>query len=376
MHVKVPQKNYEQLALPYKVEREKMQTRHFKSIYRITDPVTGEEVASLVADPHSEILKMDSGLLKVVNKFLYQKDLLVYVKKLLRDLKLEFRTISRIDICVDFLKFSSGLQPANFIKNYMAGKYVKTGKGKGKAVFNNTARGIEYESLKFGSETSDVTYYLYNKSQEMKDVKNKQWIRDNWTANGWDGKHDVWRLEFSLKSNTQTIIDPETGEAFFSFKDLEIANRIEDIFKFHFDRYFRFVYGKKKCRKDRMKPLNLMSGYKFVGIRIELSDKKEADRSDKIFSKKLMSLNAEMRGHDIELGIFTNELLTYFVSNRGLNDWAERKLPDYYPSEKQQHKQFQQKQYEWSMLTQHAQDRMGWVRCYKKPALEYLYKNK
>lgn len=356
MHVKVPYINYETIGhTKYQVEKQPYQTRHFKRIYTILQG--GEEVATLVSEPHSSIMQFDSGLLKINNKFLYQADLMEWVKQLLKDLELEFRSISRIDLAVDFQKFARGLRPEQFIRNFMNDKYLKVGKAKGRASFVTTAKGKDYETLKFGSEQSDITYYLYNKSKEMREVKLKPWIEDNWYANGWDGKTDVWRLEFSLKSNTKAVVDPDTGQEIFSFKDIDVMTRIQEVYNYNFTKYFSFVHTEKKCRKDRMKPVLLFSGRKYECVKINLSDKKDSTRSSKVFAKALMTVNQELRGHDFELAIFGSEYLSWYIQERNLQKWASQKLQGFEMNEKQASKGFAKKVYEWTLLSVASQHR-------------------
>lgn len=336
LHVKMPCRDFEKFNSTYFIEKQDYQTRHFKSVYIIKTHKDGEQIATMQGEPHSHILSFDSGLIKLDNKYLYQKELSAFVKDLLKKLGLEFRSISRLDIAMDFLKFKNGLNPENFIKKFVSGEFIKDGKTKGKVTFlnSNIKKGLIFETLKFGSETSDITYYLYNKTKELSDVKMKGWITDNWKANGWDGKETVWRLEFSLKPNTKGMIDAETGEQLMSFKDINTIENLERIYKYHFERFFLFRKNEHKIRKDRCAKIDLLDlKINFSGVMIELSDKIEALRSDKVFAKKLMKVNQEMRGHDFDFAIYTKDILQYFISTHGIDEWADRKIPGWCDSD-------------------------------------------
>jgi len=208
-----------------------------------------------------------------------------------------------------------------------------------KAQFENTSD-ISFEYLKFGTEKSPLSYTLYNKTKEQEDVKLKPWIQDHWRAWGWQEGTTVWRLEFSFKSSTKEFIevDPDSGEtgSQLGFHSMDILDHAQKIFDYHYKKYFSFVYNEGKSRKDRMKPVRLLTGITTNLVRIDLSEKREATKSDKVFTKKLMELNQELRGHDFELAIFGNELLTYQVGIRGLHTWFAAKFPDVHLSEKQQ----------------------------------------
>jgi hypothetical protein len=334
------------------------QTRHFKAVYEIFDKDL--RIATLAADPHSDILKFNSGLLKLDNQVLYQVNLLAYVQQLLKDLDLKFNSYSRLDIALDFYTFARGLKCDKFINNFLNSDYAKLGRCcKGRIAFETkneesgqlvklvdglpaknvrrSQKRVQLQTLKFGAETSDTTYYLYNKTKELEQVKMKPWIVDNWKANNWDSKTDVWRLEFSLKSNTDAIVDPESG-SMITLKDIEAIEHITDIYKFCLKKYFSFVHNEKK-RKDRNKPVVLFAkDFATDAIKIKMSDKKDSTRSTKIFAKALQLTNQELRGHDFNLAIYGNSYLTHVIKHHGLEDWAKRKLVSYTPSLSQEAK--------------------------------------
>ena len=57
LHVVVPS-NLEQFKFPkYNIKLESYQTRHFKRVYVVTDKKTGDEIATIAAEPHSGILR-------------------------------------------------------------------------------------------------------------------------------------------------------------------------------------------------------------------------------------------------------------------------------------------------------------------------------
>lgn len=342
VHVKVPRIDFEAIDSTVYIVKEKMQTRHFKSIYTIyRDKDHTDEMAAFVCHPHSGILDEDSGLLKINNKYLYQQDFYEFVKSFLDHLELIFVSISRIDIALDFLRFKNNLNPENFIRRHLSGDLLKLGKSSGRIAYKVTsAKKNRMETLKFGSETSDVTYTLYNKVQELNDKKMKPWIMENWRANGWDGKKIVWRLEFSLKSNTKAVFEyDEHGESLgqiLVFKELESLLKLDKIFQYHFNKYFVFVRNVKTKRKDRCPKIELFKDkMKFNFTAIQLSKKADADRSDKIFVKKLLQVHQELRGNDFDLGIISNELVSHTILNRGLKQWAKDKL-NYSPTPEQE----------------------------------------
>ena len=367
-HVKVPRKDFENLfaAIPvsiqdkdgnwkvekvqstelkeldnrYMLERTGFQTRNFKAIYEIRDRVTNEEIAVLASEPRSEMcMKEDSGLIKIINKYLYQKNLLHFVQQIFHDLQLTLINVTRFDIAADFERFDT-IECQEFIEMFTNRLFIKKTAAKMKMMGDSWSvdkgkmtGGIS--SLKFGLETSDVNYYLYNKSLELKQVKDKPWIRDHWKANGWNEKTDVWRLEFSLHSNTDGVmyVDEHGEIRCFQFKDLSLLlDNLDKVYSHYFNKHFQFVRAektkkgnfKKQSRCDRVV---LFEHLKFEGVKISLSDKKDAGRSAKTFAKKLMQFNQELRGQDFNLAIAGNEMFTYTIMKHDLQTWMEKKLP-------------------------------------------------
>lgn len=311
----------------FSIKKEAYQTRHFKSIFTILKG--REEIAVLACHPHSNILQTNGGLLKVVNKQLYQSNLYDFVVTLLKDLNFTFKSISRLDVAMDFNRFHKNLNPEKFIEKFMSKQYLKIGKAKGSNQFTVDKK-ITYTGLSFGAESSDVKYYLYNKSSEMEQVKLKPWIVEHWQANGHLVGETVWRLEFSLKLSTKAFGDAETG-ILLSTKNLDVikVENVKALYQLVFNHYFKFVYKSKSTRKDRMKPITLLSIPNANPVKIKLSDKIESTRSSKIFAKQLMRLNQELRGHDFNLSLMTSDLMNYFILNRKLEPWAHKKLPDF-----------------------------------------------
>ena len=308
----------------YEYKKEEYQTRHFKCIHTVT--YKGEECAVIASQPHSYILNGTMCLLKFTNKFLYQVDLYLFVTDFISSFDMEFRSISRLDIALDFTTFKNGLYPENLIKNFLSAKYIKSGKSKGKVQFEQGDK-LSYSYLKFGSETSTTSYYLYNKTKELNEVKMKPYIVEHWRSNGYDGETTVWRLEFSVKNDGKDFLEQNSAEV-FSLKDLQIIqlHRYPHLFWLLVEKYFRFYHNKNKAVKSRNVPVKLFDAQDYSTIKINLSDKVDSNRSDKIFVKKLLKLNQELRGQDFNLSLYGNDLLSYLICNRDLLKWASKKL--------------------------------------------------
>lgn len=194
-----------------------------------------------------------------------------------------FLRISRVDICYDFEKFDSGDNPRDFVVRYLNGTYSKINQA------NLTAHGADrwdlrdWNSLSWGSQTSDVGTKMYNKTLELYDeilgTYKKPYIRYAWQRAGllddWltmkkkrpDGTEytpQIWRVEFSIKSGRKSWFEMELdgyqrtrkGKQ----KHLQSVPNTLDIWRKENQivmyaslarHYFRFKYYQAGIRKDR-----------------------------------------------------------------------------------------------------------------------------
>lgn len=344
---KVERAEFKELDNRYLLEKTGIQTRNFKAIYEIKDKPSGEIIAVLAAEPRSLMcMAEDSGLIKIINKYLYQKNFLHFVQSLFKDLQLQFINITRLDLAYDFLKFDT-MECSTFIEMFANQFYMKKTASKFKMMGDSWSvdKGKKtggISSLKFGLETSDVNYYLYNKTLELQQVKHKPWIHDHWKSNGWNGADNVWRLEFSLHPDTKGIaVVNEDGELehIYHFKDLTMLDNIDQVFEHYFCKHFQFVEteitkkGNYK-KQSRCTPVVLFEKMKFEGVKIDLSTKKDSGRAAKTFAKKMMEFNNEMRGIDFDLAIMGNEMFTWVIQRYDLDQWRQKKLPGSHLSER------------------------------------------
>lgn len=80
------------------------------------------------------------------------------------------------------------------------------------------------QTLYFGKFSSPIYARIYNKLGSLK-VQDKEYMKDIWKQNGWDGESGVWRVEFSISGHFLkdaidiTIEDEETGEILTDLRD-------------------------------------------------------------------------------------------------------------------------------------------------------------
>lgn len=180
--------------------------------------------------------------------------------------------ISRVDICLDFVKFDKGDDPQAFVRRYFRHKYAKINQGRISSHGEDTWTGQEWNSLSWGSKTSAVTTKMYNKTMELHDTKTdtfkKPYIRqawqlchmiDNWQRCTLNGEVVyVWRVEFSLRSSVKGWVPIEIDGNPKNYQSLrntlecyEGRDKLLVMFASLANHYFHFKKYKIGKRKDR-----------------------------------------------------------------------------------------------------------------------------
>lgn len=204
----------------YLVKERDYGTRVYKEMFEIIDDM-GNPLFEIRRNPASGTadfngLVAQSSHIRLPNWVLYQKSPIDALRKFLLDNGYIFKRIYRIDICYDFEKFDSGDLPSRFARRYLEGIYRKINQCELTAHGKDSWNGCDYNSLSWGSPSSMVSTKLYNKTLELKSAKNdKPYIKTAWMmaglidnpcsmtktdTNGNTYHPDIWRVEFSMKS--------------------------------------------------------------------------------------------------------------------------------------------------------------------------------
>lgn len=302
-------------------------TRIFEDVHELT--VDGQRIATLVSKPFSRVINPDACLIKFDNYILYEKNLSLKIQKVLEVVGLEFRSISRLDIYADYVQFKNNLNSESLIRKFTSQKYLKEGKADFQ-VRGKTNRTISCSYLRFGSKNSNIGYYIYNKSLELREVATKPWIVNSWRINGYTGEQDVWRCEFSINSTQKSFIDPDTGviEGLKTLDTIYPENFV-NIFSALFQKYMSFRINDGQIRLDRMKPISLLNLPKTTYLLANLVSNKIGDRSAKIFIKQLKGMNDELRRSKWDEVNASDQLLIDYIGKRELVKWSQDK--GYYP---------------------------------------------
>lgn len=207
----------------------------------------GFPLASLYLEPRKGTLKENVCMMKIANPLLYSGRFMWYVSDLLAALKWKFQNISRLDVCCDFNYFAGELQPNEFIQRYMSNgnpweggvSYYRVGSNKYAMVGKKVVEDIENESLsefccrhrseylRFGSRSTGVCTYLYNKSKELDESGRKRYIRELWQKFGLQDTPaiPVFRLEFSILPSAMSVKRQHTDE---DSSDARVARGLKD----------------------------------------------------------------------------------------------------------------------------------------------------
>ena len=296
----------------YNVREREYGTRVYNEMFEILndnmDPVMEIRRNPASGDSSFSGLVPESVHLRVPNWVLYQKNPIQFMMDFLVSNDYIFKRIYRIDIALDFEYFDSGDKPSTFVRRYLEGKFRKINQCNLSAHGNDTWSMCDWNSLSWGNMGSMVSTKLYCKTKELEEGKtDKPYIRTCWMMNGMidnpltfekygkDGKSrkvEVWRLEYSLKSQCDgwIVIEMDEGKKvkkqhiphrlpLFDDKD-KLWQRFQDL-TYH---YFRFKHKEYIDLTSKSKGLVLES--------VHSDYERPLKRKDRCRDKKLFYFDA------------------------------------------------------------------------------------
>ena len=214
-------------ALGFEVSMRDYGTRVYEEMFTLylTD---GQPFLEVRRKPHMtndhnkfQVLELGSCHLRLHNRACYFNDAGSILQQFITTHGYQFRRISRIDLCLDFERFDSGDYPAKFVKRYLNGRFAKVNQCSIAVHGQDMWDGQQWNSLAWGSKKSPIFTRFYNKSLELREVKDKPYIRQAWasaglvddfiqlTKKGPDGsfyKPEIWRLEFAIQSSVKNWV--------------------------------------------------------------------------------------------------------------------------------------------------------------------------
>lgn len=282
------------LRYRWKYKKREYGTPAFKEVY---DIYLGRlRVCDVQCEPRNGLMRKDAILVKFANAVLYRRDLFDLVDAFLDNHLLEVHNITRLDLCCDFNELLYG-QPDRLIVDFLNSVLRHKGRGRGTAYFVHYNKGekggsvqrLVYNGLSFGSHTSDVRVYMYNKTWELLCEKDKPYIRDTWKAAGLDTAIPVWRIEVSLKSDGMKFVDKDRGyQGRVTLEDVRNEQRRKELYFSYVRKYFSFVRNDHPISNITREPLiPLIAG---EGMAFNLGLLREvgcSNQADKVFVKAL-----------------------------------------------------------------------------------------
>lgn len=221
------------------------QPREFNALFGncLSVELHGFRLATIYCEPRPSSIPRNLCLIKMSNPVLYSRRWQWYLADIMAALRWKYKSISRVDVACDFNYFSGGLDPREFIRRYMnsgawcpeqvsyyrvgGNKYSIIGKKRAQSieVKNNSVGGCvhDVQYLRFGQRISGVTTYLYNKSLELSEQKNKQYIADYWQKVGLLNTPEVpvFRLEISIGNKASSVKVKRTDDQLNEFREAE-----------------------------------------------------------------------------------------------------------------------------------------------------------
>lgn len=251
--------------MKYQVVDAEKSTRVFKKLYKVI--YRGLEYFYVQQEPISSALKRGLTLIKVANRVLYSEKYVSLLLDFLKYFRLHYKGVSRLDIAYDCNYFYNGRSPKKFLHDYICkpleekgGIYLANVK-KHVAFFEKSiSSNTRYSYVKFGMGTGGRSAYMYDKSVELREVKDKPWIRKMWEDNGLlnDDKHHVWRSEISIKAQGKKLLNLDTGELFALHPTfLDTYEKICKIFHFYASKAFDFRINEGQKNRRNFPPLRL-----------------------------------------------------------------------------------------------------------------------
>lgn len=325
-------------SLPYWLELQPLETRSFARFIRVHTKVGNDwrYCADILAVPRSTMLNSNIVLVKIHNRFLYSQNYIKLLYNICATFKLSIKGLTRLDLCYDCNSFHNGLKPHKFIKEFVTAEFdspryiYKVGAKQfrvygGKSVSSTT----KFTGIEFGSGKSSKRCYIYDKTRELEEVKDKPWIRQYWHENGLisDAKTHVYRAEISIKCDGMDLLNMSTGELFkLSPEYLKSQPAIEKLFHFYAARMFRFHRKGKHTRVRDYDRIELFENSPIITCKPKkVCVNADTGRTEKICVSTLSKLSCQYSDLSQEYSSALSRCITFLSEVAGIK-YAKEKL--------------------------------------------------
>lgn len=298
----------------FRVQLQPNETPQFKRVYKVY--YKKYQCAIIQQQPRTSVINPNATLVKIDNRILYCHSYIDILYAIQEALHLKYKGITRIDICYDCNFYAGHRSPVKFINQYV-GEKVESEKFLHRSGSNqfscygskSASSSARVTSIRFGSTASRVGAYIYDKTQELKEVKDKPWIRDTWKKNGIisDDENHVYRSEISIKAQGVDLLNLSSGELFkLNPQYLNNQDAIERLFYIYANKYFDFRVRKNAKLVKHFTKIELFEHKDELTAKpYNISNCADTGRMEKICENKLRRLSAQYS--DIS-GAYTNAL--------------------------------------------------------------------
>lgn len=285
------------------------------------------EVAEYCRFPRSSAMDARGCTIKLHNRVLYSAQFIELLKSIIAFLDVQYVGVTRLDLCYDCNFLHGHRSVHDFLFQYFvhapycSGHIIRNGSRRVQVNATRTSHGATtISAMRWGSKSSAVGVYCYNKSLELLEVHDKPWIRDAWEnaglvddydASGWASLDDrdkdkciqggrtdkylrtsVWRFEISIKSEGRDIINLSTGQLFrIDLSYLTTQEYIEKLFYVYANKYldFRESTGQSEIRNYPKMCIFEISGNAELKP-IHINKCADTGRTEKIAANRLKKL--------------------------------------------------------------------------------------
>lgn len=311
----------------YEVEKQSYSTNLWLDVYIIKH--RGREFATLCMNPRNSGMPERGCTLKLANRVLYSHEWLQESKLIMAELGLRYKGITRVDVAYDCNVLAGGRSVPSFLMQYFShapyceGHIIRSGSRKVTINATRSNKGsVEISAMRWGSKGSDIGAYAYNKSLELREVKDKPWIRETWEKAGLiDAFNDeewaklserekqrkieqgdvqsyienpVWRFEISIKAHGKDLLNVETGELFkLDINYFETQNAVENLFYTYAAKVFDFRMSTGQTTIRNYPPLKIFEMSREVTERpVRVSLLADTGRTEKMIINRLEALQS------------------------------------------------------------------------------------
>lgn len=281
---------------------------------------------TIARSPKSPLIPVDTCIIKFENWLLYNEGFLNECESILEDFGYQYKSMNRIDICIDIQNFANNLKPHNLIKGYFERKYHLVGNSKIKTILTNRVD-LQYSYFRTGTNNSFISIYLYNKSLEFREVAVKQHIIELWKYCNMNFDKDVWRLEISIKTGNLSIMDPYTGELLeINLTSIKEVGYLKHIFFTVLSKKFTFKIVGKGTKVSRWPKLVLFKNTKDIHhVPIQVNKTTDVTKAHKSAVIKLINYYDEIRNQNITESDKTRDLILTYCKHHNLSEWLIHK---------------------------------------------------